>query len=63
VIAAAHRICVRYPHRLFQSEGTTVSRWIQQRMSPREWQATTDGAVLADNTAGARSGQLPLKQR
>jgi AraC-like DNA-binding protein len=30
-IAAAHRISVRYLHRLFQSEGTTVSRWIQHR--------------------------------
>jgi AraC-like DNA-binding protein len=30
-IAAAHRISVRYLHRLFQSDGTTVSRWIQHR--------------------------------
>jgi len=30
-IAAAHHISVRYLHRLFQSEGTTVSRWIQHR--------------------------------
>jgi AraC-like DNA-binding protein len=30
-IAAAHRISVRYLHRLFQCDGTTVSRWIQQR--------------------------------
>jgi AraC-like DNA-binding protein len=30
-IAAAHHISVRYLHRLFQSEGSTVSRWIQQR--------------------------------
>ena len=86
-IAAAHHISVRYLHRLFQHEGTTVSRWIQHRrleecrrdlirpghltpavsavahrwgftnpahfsrvfraaygMSPREYQATADGA-------------------
>lgn len=30
-IAAAHRISVRYLHRLFQYDGTTVSRWIQHR--------------------------------
>jgi AraC-like DNA-binding protein len=30
-IAAAHRISVRYLHRLFQNEGTTVSRWVQHR--------------------------------
>ncbi|MGP3948831.1 AraC-like ligand-binding domain-containing protein [Streptomyces sp. 7N604] len=30
-IAAAHHLSVRYVHRLFQSEGTTVSRWIQRR--------------------------------
>ncbi|MGI5346698.1 helix-turn-helix domain-containing protein [Streptomyces sp. CA-250714] len=30
-IADAHRISVRYLHRLFQHEGTTVSRWILSR--------------------------------
>ncbi|MGW0709235.1 helix-turn-helix domain-containing protein [Streptomyces sp. NPDC002643] len=30
-IAAAHHISVRHVHRLFQHEGTTVSRWIQHR--------------------------------
>ena len=30
-IAAAHHISVRYLHRLFQGEGTTVGRWIQRR--------------------------------
>lgn len=30
-IAAAHHISVRYVHRLFQDEDTTVSRWIQRR--------------------------------
>lgn len=30
-IADAHHISVRYVHRLFQDEGTTVSRWIQRR--------------------------------
>lgn len=30
-IAAAHHISVRYLHKLFQSDGTTVSRWIQHR--------------------------------
>ncbi|MFF4256824.1 helix-turn-helix domain-containing protein [Streptomyces sp. NPDC001663] len=31
VIASAHRISVRYLHKLFQDEGTTVGRWIQRR--------------------------------
>lgn len=30
-IAAAHHVSVRHVHRLFQHEGTTVSRWIQHR--------------------------------
>lgn len=30
-IAAAHHISVRYLHRLFSQEGTTISRWIQYR--------------------------------
>ncbi|MDX2523304.1 helix-turn-helix domain-containing protein [Streptomyces europaeiscabiei] len=31
VIARAHHISVRYLHKLFQDEGTTVGRWIQRR--------------------------------
>ncbi|MFE9445141.1 helix-turn-helix domain-containing protein [Streptomyces sp. NPDC006602] len=31
VIARAHRISVRYLHKLFEGEDTTVSRWIQSR--------------------------------
>jgi AraC-like DNA-binding protein len=30
-IARAHRISVRYLHRLFEHEDTTVSRWVQRR--------------------------------
>ncbi|WP_327745208.1 helix-turn-helix domain-containing protein [Streptomyces europaeiscabiei] len=30
-IARAHHISVRYLHKLFQDEGTTVGRWIQRR--------------------------------
>lgn len=30
-IASAHQISVRYLHKLFQGEATTVSRWIKQR--------------------------------
>ncbi|MEU6102706.1 helix-turn-helix domain-containing protein [Streptomyces flaveolus] len=30
-VAAAHQISVRYLHRLFQAEDTTVGRWIQRR--------------------------------
>lgn len=30
-IAGAHHISVRYLHKLFQDEGTTVGRWIQRR--------------------------------
>ncbi|MGW0843798.1 helix-turn-helix domain-containing protein [Streptomyces sp. NPDC002787] len=31
VIAGAHHISVRYLHKLFQDEGTSVGRWIQRR--------------------------------
>ncbi|MFF2520355.1 helix-turn-helix transcriptional regulator [Streptomyces sp. NPDC058086] len=34
-IAAAHHISVRYLHRLFQPQGTTVSAWIRQRRLER----------------------------
>lgn len=34
-IAAAHFISVRYLHKLFRTEETTVSRWIQQRRLER----------------------------
>lgn len=30
-IAAAHRVSVRYVHKLFQSEEATVRRWIQRQ--------------------------------
>ncbi|WP_223188457.1 helix-turn-helix domain-containing protein [Streptomyces sp. TRM68416] len=30
-IARAHHISVRYLHKLFQNDGTTVSRWVRQR--------------------------------
>lgn len=30
-IATAHHVSVRYLHKLFQSEETTVARWIQRR--------------------------------
>ncbi|MEZ0094866.1 helix-turn-helix domain-containing protein [Streptacidiphilus sp. EB129] len=30
-IAAHHHISIRYLHKLFEGEGTTISRWIQQR--------------------------------
>ena len=31
VIAAAHHISLRYLHKLFQEQGTTVAGWIRQR--------------------------------
>jgi AraC-like DNA-binding protein len=34
-IAAAHHVSVRYLHRLFQAEGTTVSSWIRHRRLER----------------------------
>ncbi|MFD7915836.1 helix-turn-helix domain-containing protein [Streptomyces sp. NPDC059752] len=34
-IAAAHHISVRYLHKLFQPEGTTVGRWIRQERLAR----------------------------
>ncbi|MDN3027198.1 helix-turn-helix domain-containing protein [Streptomyces sp. S.PB5] len=52
-IARAHRISVRYVHRLFEGEGTTVGRLIQQRrlqeccreLAPRSRTAPTVSAV------------------
>lgn len=35
IIAAANHISVRYLHRLFQQEGTTVSRWTKERRLER----------------------------
>ncbi|MFE2971664.1 helix-turn-helix transcriptional regulator [Streptomyces sp. NPDC059340] len=35
VVAAAHHISVRYLHRLFQQQGTTVSAWIRHRRLER----------------------------
>jgi AraC-like DNA-binding protein len=34
-VAAAHHISVRYPHRLFQQQGATVSSWIRHRRLER----------------------------
>jgi AraC-like DNA-binding protein len=31
VIARAHHISVRYLHKLFQNDGTTVSQWVRRR--------------------------------
>ncbi|MFF2936278.1 AraC-like ligand-binding domain-containing protein [Streptomyces mirabilis] len=35
VVAAAHHISVRYLHRLFQPQGTTISAWIRHRRLER----------------------------
>ncbi|MFG3102487.1 helix-turn-helix domain-containing protein [Streptomyces sp. NPDC048182] len=34
-IAAAHHVSVRYLHKLFEAEGVTLARWIQQRRLER----------------------------
>ncbi|MFI5529440.1 helix-turn-helix domain-containing protein [Kitasatospora sp. NPDC051853] len=52
-IAAAHHMSVRYLHRLFQDEETTVARWIQRRrleMCAREL-ARRPGAATVSSVA------------
>ncbi|MFI2642336.1 helix-turn-helix domain-containing protein [Streptomyces sp. NPDC018610] len=51
-IARAHRISVRYLHRLFQAEGVTVSRWIQRRRL-RECRRELAHQAASDRTIAA----------
>jgi AraC-like DNA-binding protein len=57
-IAAAHFISVRYLHKLFRTEETTVSRWIQQRRLDRCRRDLGDPALAGCTieAVAARSG-------
>jgi AraC-like DNA-binding protein len=57
-IAAAHHISVRYLHRLFQPQGTTVSAWIRNRRLERCRRDLAEPALrsLPVHAVGARWG-------
>ncbi|MGW0803137.1 AraC-like ligand-binding domain-containing protein [Nonomuraea sp. NPDC002799] len=56
VIAAAHHISVRYLHRLFESEDTTVAAWIRQRRLERCRAELAEGGTESVSAIGARWG-------
>ncbi|MEU8360771.1 helix-turn-helix domain-containing protein [Nonomuraea sp. NPDC048882] len=56
VIAAAHHISVRYLHRLFESEDTTVAAWIRQRRLERCRADLMAGGAQSVSAVGARWG-------
>ncbi|MFG1970375.1 helix-turn-helix domain-containing protein [Nonomuraea fuscirosea] len=56
VIAAAHHISVRYLHRLFESEDTTVAGWIRQRRLERCRADLMAGGGQSVSAVGARWG-------
>lgn len=51
-IAAAHHVSLRYLHRLFQAEGTTVSSWIRRRRLERTRRELLD-PLLAERPVAA----------
>ncbi|WP_196224018.1 helix-turn-helix domain-containing protein [[Actinomadura] parvosata] len=55
-VAAAHHISVRYLHRLFESENTTVAAWIRQRRLERCRAELISGGKQSVSTIGARWG-------
>ncbi|SEG85138.1 AraC-type DNA-binding protein [Nonomuraea solani] len=55
-IAAAHHISVRYLHRLFESEQTTVAGWIRQRRLDRCRAELSGGGSEPVSAVGARWG-------
>ncbi|MGP4093218.1 AraC-like ligand-binding domain-containing protein [Nonomuraea sp. KM90] len=55
-IAAAHHISVRYLHRLFESENTTVAAWIRQRRLERCRTDLLAGGTESVSVVGARWG-------
>ncbi|MGR6921733.1 AraC-like ligand-binding domain-containing protein [[Actinomadura] parvosata] len=55
-VAAAHHISVRYLHRLFESENTTVAAWIRQRRLERCRAELISGGRQPVSTIGARWG-------
>ncbi|MEV0379857.1 helix-turn-helix domain-containing protein [Nonomuraea sp. NPDC050643] len=55
-IAAAHHISVRYLHRLFESERTTVAAWIRERRLERCRAELSGGGSEPVSAVGARWG-------
>ncbi|MFG1701671.1 helix-turn-helix domain-containing protein [Nonomuraea sp. M3C6] len=55
-VAAAHHISVRYLHRLFESEHTTVAAWIRQRRLERCRTELAQGRTESVSEIGARWG-------
>jgi AraC-like DNA-binding protein len=60
LVAAAHHISVRYLHRLFEAQDTTVAAWIRQRRLERCRRDLADPAFLAVpvSAIGARWGLI-----
>ena len=58
LVAAAHHVSVRYLHRLFETEGTTVAAWIRRRRLERCRRDLADPALGAVpvSTVAARWG-------
>jgi AraC-like DNA-binding protein len=58
LVAAAHHVSVRYLHRLFEAENTTVAAWIRQRRLERCRRDLADPALggLPVSTVAARWG-------
>ncbi|MEQ4716481.1 helix-turn-helix domain-containing protein [Nonomuraea sp. B19D2] len=55
-VAAAHHVSVRYLHRLFESEHTTVAAWIRQRRLERCRAELAEGGTRSASEIGARWG-------
>jgi AraC-like DNA-binding protein len=47
IVAAAHHVSVRYLHRLFEAQDTTVAAWIRQRRLERCRRDLADPALVA----------------
>ncbi|MFF4614339.1 AraC-like ligand-binding domain-containing protein [Nonomuraea jabiensis] len=55
-VAAAHHVSVRYLHRLFEAEHTTVAAWIRQRRLERCRAELAAGGARSVSEIGARWG-------
>lgn len=63
-IASAQFISIRYLHKLFQAEGTTVSAWIQERRMDGCRRALADPALAGQSIGAiARAWGLPTPAR
>ena len=58
-VAAAHHVSLRYLHRLFESQDTTVSAWIRHRRLERCRRALAD-PVMVDQSASAIAARCGL---